>query len=360
MKNGTTDCNRSRLLARDSLERKQFIKFPRGIKGHSTSTIERFDENELIIACSQCSKMKKKLNQLYEEFDDQELFIQNLAIMLDMVYQKHNNLEELCSHYDGKSSYHRQRNSLKINLELRDHLKGAITQLDLLLYEASNLKTRLKTEFVRAHTQLEENTYKQQISELKEQLYKFALIEKTLNNALKETNYKLRKRKEDLKYAQSRLAEADQHTLERSDVLSKKIRDLRQRLKKSETSERALRFQLQHSREDLISTNEELKRTPNRPVKAALHAQERSGVLSQEIKDLRQRLEESESCEHALSIQLQQSRADLKSTNEELKRTQDRFREKSKPKDVEFNPLLQQAHEQVNRITRELEDTKTS
>ncbi|XP_052226188.1 early endosome antigen 1-like isoform X3 [Dreissena polymorpha] len=336
-------------------------------------------------------------------------------------------------HYDGKVPYHRQRHYLKMNLELRDQVEGAIAQSDLLLYKKSNFKTRLKAELVRAHTQLNDNNYyKEQISELKEQLYRFALIEKTLNNVLKDTNSKLRKRNEELKYAQSRLAEADQHTqdmyaelvrihtqLEDNTYYKQQISELKEHLYRFAWNEQTLQNVLNKTNGKLRESNEELKYAHSRLAEADQHAKEISDVLSQEIRDLWQRLEESESSEHALNIQLQQSRADLKSTKEELKRTQARsndtnkrasgkdnshsqdtsdlkkllektqsnerllqhqlrqtqddykkiteqfakteikFKVNSKSKEAELNSLLQQSKEQVNRITRELEDTKT-
>ncbi|KAH3788223.1 hypothetical protein DPMN_166358 [Dreissena polymorpha] len=150
-------------------------------------------------------------------------------------------------------------------IELKILMKQSQEQIRTLTRDSEDTKRRLNAELQIAHKQVYEKIHEQEILELKVQLERFASNETEINTMLTETTKKLRKSSEELKYTTSRLAEADKHAQERSDVLSQQIRDLKKRFAKSESSERALSIHLQQSRADLKFTNEILECTQASP-----------------------------------------------------------------------------------------------
>ncbi|KAH3785861.1 hypothetical protein DPMN_163956 [Dreissena polymorpha] len=335
MEYGKTDFNISRMLAIDSVER-----------------------------------LKAELLRAYTQLEDNTYYKQQISVLEEQLYWFAWNEKTL--NYVLKETNGKLRKS-------NEALKYAQSRHA----EADQHAQEMYAELVRTHTQSEENTYyKQHISELKEQLYRFACIVETLHNDLKETYNKFRRSNEELKYAQSRLAEADQHAKERSDALSQEIRDLRQSLEKSESSKHALSIQLQQSRADHKSTNEELERTQARLNDANARAREKDNSHSQDISDLKKLLEKNQSSERALQHQLRQTQDDYKKITEQFANTEIKQNEAlhdiriqlkdtsqevsdlrklldiSKTKEATCNHQMQHVQDKLQKTTTELEDTK--
>ncbi|XP_052263362.1 filamin A-interacting protein 1-like isoform X2 [Dreissena polymorpha] len=351
-----------------------------GLSKETSDLRRQLDESEFKerAANHQLQQTQDKLKKTKDEFEETKTrlneALQGKDTNLKKIQKENSDLRKKLGEFESNEASFNQQLQ-----QVRSKLKTTTAELE-------DTKTRLNavqnTIKVQEKTQFSYSKESPEITDLRKQLKTVISMEAIVRNLLEETEEKLRRTRDELDIAKSRLTEVQEMNMHKEKINAQKLSDMAESLKKSQYLETKLKRLLQEAQDQLTATQQ----SQGRKTKIAVIekcSELRDQGHSQENRDLRKELEISEFKERASNHQLQQTQNKMKKTEDELEETKKKLNEALQGKDTNlkkiekensdlrkklgefesneasFNQQLQQVRSKLKTTTAELEDTKT-
>ncbi|KAH3863924.1 myosin-9-like isoform X1 [Dreissena polymorpha] len=351
-----------------------------GLSKETSDLRRQLDESEFKerAANHQLQQTQDKLKKTKDEFEETKTrlneALQGKDTNLKKIQKENSDLRKKLGEFESNEASFNQQLQ-----QVRSKLKTTTAELE-------DTKTRLNavqnTIKVQEKTQFSYSKESPEITDLRKQLKTVISMEAIVRNLLEETEEKLRRTRDELDIAKSRLTEVQEMNMHKEKINAQKLSDMAESLKKSQYLETKLKRLLQEAQDQLTATQQ----SQGRKTKIAVIekcSELRDQGHSQENRDLRKELEISEFKERASNHQLQQTQNKMKKTEDELEETKKKLNEalqdsetnlkkmekensdlrskleKSKFSEASLNHQLQHMHNKLQSTAAELEDAET-